>query len=66
MASLVARKGQIDEALSLLNQAVGHGLPPLVALRMDKDPLFIPLHGNPQFAELIARIKMQDATQKAN
>ena len=66
LASLLARKGQIEEALSLLNQAVGHGLPPLVALRMDRDPFLIPLHGNPRFAELVARIKMQDAKKNAN
>ena len=66
LASLLARKGHIEEALSLLNQAVGHGLPPLVALRMDRDPFLIPLHGNPRFAELVARIKMHDATQNAN
>jgi tetratricopeptide (TPR) repeat protein len=66
LASLVARKGQIEEALSLLNQAVDHGLPPLVALRIDKDPFLKPLHGSPRFAELVARIKMQQATQKAN
>ena len=66
LASLLARKGQIEEALSLLNQAVGHGLPPLVALRMDRDPFLTPLHGNPRFAELVARIKMQDVSQNAN
>jgi hypothetical protein len=33
---------------------------------MDKDPFLIPLHGNPRFAELVARIKMQDASQNAN
>ena len=63
LASLVARKGQIEEALSLLNQAVGHGLPPLLASRMVTDPFLAPLHGNPRFAELIARAKNQDATQ---
>jgi tetratricopeptide (TPR) repeat protein len=63
LASLLARKGQIEEALSLLNQAVGHGLPPLVASRMGTNPFLAPLHGNPRFAELIARAKNQDATQ---
>ncbi len=63
LASLLARKGQIEEALLLLNQAVGHGLPPLVALGIDKNPFFVPIHGNPRFAELIARAKRQDATQ---
>jgi predicted negative regulator of RcsB-dependent stress response len=63
LASLVARKGQIEEALSLLNQAVGHGLPPLLASRMGTDPFLAPLHGHPRFAELIARAKNQDATQ---
>ena len=42
----------------------GHGLPPLLAMRMDKDPFLAPLYGNPHFAELIARIKMQDATKR--
>src|SRR5215469_12496203 len=63
LASLVARKGQIEEALEFLDQAVGHGLPPLVASRMDTDPFLVPLHGNPRFAELIARAKNQTAAQ---
>jgi tetratricopeptide (TPR) repeat protein len=63
LASLLARKGQIEESLLLLNQAVGHGLPPLVALGIDKNPFFVPIRGNPRFAELIARAKRQDATQ---
>jgi eukaryotic-like serine/threonine-protein kinase len=63
LATLVARKGRIEEALTLLNQTVGHGLPPLLASRMDTDPFLEPLHGNPRFAELIARAKNQDATK---
>jgi len=59
LASLLARKGQIEEALSLLDQAVDHGLPPLLAARMGTDPFLASLHGNPRFAKLIARAKKQ-------
>jgi hypothetical protein len=30
---------------------------------MDTDPFLEPLHGNPRFAELIARAKNQDANK---
>jgi hypothetical protein len=66
LASLLARKGQIRDALALLNEAVGHGLPPLVASRMDTDPFFVPLHNNPRFAELIARAKKPHTAQAAH
>jgi serine/threonine protein kinase len=61
LAALLARKGHTEEALSLLNQVVGHGLPPLVALGIDKNPLFATLHGDPRFTKLVAHTKNQDS-----
>jgi non-specific serine/threonine protein kinase/serine/threonine-protein kinase len=61
LAALLARKGRIEEALSLLNQAIGHGLPPIVALEIDKNPFFSTLHGDPRFATFVAQAKNQDS-----
>ena len=66
LASILTRTGQSEEAISLLRQAVDHGLPPLLDLRIEKDPLFNPLHGDPRFAALVAYAKERAAAQKAN
>jgi predicted negative regulator of RcsB-dependent stress response len=65
LATVLVRGGQIDEALSLLQQAVDHGLPPLNALNMEKDPVLDSLHSDPRFAALVAHAK-QVAAQKTN
>jgi hypothetical protein len=39
----------IEDVLSLLGQAVDHGLPPLNDLNMESDPLLTSLHGDPRF-----------------
>jgi serine/threonine protein kinase len=66
LASILTRTGQSEEAISLLRQAVDHGLPPLSDLRIEKDPLFNSLHGDPRFAALVAYAKERAAAQKAN
>ena len=49
------------EALSLLRQAVDHGLSPSDALGMEKDPDLKSLHGDPRFIPLVAYVKEREA-----
>jgi eukaryotic-like serine/threonine-protein kinase len=65
LATILARKGQIEKALSLLSEAVDHGLPPLNALNIEKDASLDSLHGDPQFAALVAHAKERAAVQQA-
>jgi non-specific serine/threonine protein kinase/serine/threonine-protein kinase len=65
LAALLARKGRIEEALSLLDQAVGHGLPPIVALGIDRNPFFSTLRGDPRFVKFVAQTKNQDSGKLA-
>jgi hypothetical protein len=44
-------------ALSLLGQAVDHGLPPRVELGIETDPMFNSLHSDRRFAALVAHAK---------
>jgi len=46
-----------DEALSLVRQAVDHGLAPSGALGMDKDEILESPHGDPRFTALVAYAK---------
>jgi tetratricopeptide (TPR) repeat protein len=57
LATLLARDGRTAEALSLLRDAIDHGLPPLMDSRIEKDALFDSLHGDPRFAPLVAHAK---------
>ncbi len=67
LATVAAHDGQVEQALSLLRQAVDHGLTPLNALSMETDPLLNSLHGNPGFAALVAHVKESTiAVQKAD
>jgi eukaryotic-like serine/threonine-protein kinase len=66
LASILTRTGQSEEAISLLRQAVDHGLPPLLDSRIEKDPLFNPLHGDPRFAALVGHAKQVAAAHRAN
>ena len=54
---LAARQGRRDEALSLIRQAVDHGLAPVYDLHVEKDPDLISLHGDPRFTALVAHAK---------
>jgi eukaryotic-like serine/threonine-protein kinase len=60
LASVLARSGQIDEALPLLRQAVDHGLPPRLDLDVEKDPVLNSLHGDARFEAIVA-----DARERA-
>jgi hypothetical protein len=57
LATVVAKRGRHDEAVSLLRQAVDHGLPPRIAMGMSQDSDLTVLQGDPQFAALLAYIK---------
>ena len=57
LATLLVLEGRTMEALSLLRDAVDHGLPPLMDSRIEKDALFDSLHGDPRFAPLVAHAK---------
>jgi hypothetical protein len=65
VACTLARKGNRDEALAVLREAVDHGLPPIGDLGIEKDPDFKSLHGDPRFAALVAHAKeLATAAQK--
>ncbi len=64
---IAALMGRRDEALSLLSQAVDHGLSPDLDLGMDKDTDLKSLHGDPRFAALLMHAKERAAAlQKSN
>jgi hypothetical protein len=54
-------KGKPNEALSLLREAVDHGLAPNIALYLEKDPDLELLHSDPRFTVLIAHAKERAA-----
>jgi len=67
LGCIAARRGRRDEALSLLRDAVDHGLPPSADLRIDKDPDLKSLRGDPRFEALVAHAKERAAAaQKPN
>jgi eukaryotic-like serine/threonine-protein kinase len=67
LACLAAVQGHRDEALSLLDQAVGHGLAPSVALTIENDDDLKSLHGDSRFVTIVARAKKVDpGSQKSN
>ena len=61
LGCIAAHRGRGDEALSLLREAVDHGLPPADDLGIDKDPDLKSLHGDPRFAALVAHAKERAA-----
>jgi serine/threonine protein kinase len=65
LASLFVRKGKAAEALTLLDKAIDH-LPPRIAMGLEADPLFTPLHGDPRFAALIAHAKSRASSRLPN
>src|SRR6266536_3074813 len=67
LACLAAVQGHREQALSLLDQAVGHGLAPRVALAIENDEDLKSLHGDHRLVILVARAKKSNAaSQKAN
>jgi hypothetical protein len=63
LATVEAHDGHLDEAFSLLQQAIDHGLPPLNDLNVEKDPLLNSLHGDPRFDGLVAHAEQLAAIQ---
>jgi len=57
LACLAALKGKPDQALSLLRQAMDHGLSPALELNMESDSDLQSLHNNPRFTALVAQAK---------
>jgi serine/threonine-protein kinase len=57
IACLEAVQGHHDKALSLLSDALDHGLRANVAMGIESDEDLQSLHGNPRFAALVARAK---------
>jgi serine/threonine protein kinase/tetratricopeptide (TPR) repeat protein len=67
LGGIALHKGEPVEALSLLREAVDHGLAPNIGLLMEKDPDLVSLHGDPRFAALVAHAKERAAAaQKPN
>jgi eukaryotic-like serine/threonine-protein kinase len=67
LACIAARGGHVNEAFSLLRNAIDHGLPVYGDLGIDKDPDLKLLHGDPRFAGLVAHAKEKaPAAQKQN
>jgi serine/threonine-protein kinase len=63
IACLEAVQGHHDRALSLLNDALDHGLNANVAMGIESDEDLQSLHGNPRFADLVARAKKNVVTE---
>jgi serine/threonine protein kinase len=61
LGRIAARRGRRDEALSLLSEAVDHGLDPSFDLFLDKDPDLKSLHGDPRYDALVAHAKERAA-----
>src|SRR5208283_1877204 len=65
LACIAAVTGRREEALSLLGQAVDHGLGRELDLGMDKDTDLKSLQGDPRFAALVAHAKERAAAQES-
>jgi hypothetical protein len=52
----------MDEALTLLQQAIDHGLSPAGIAGIDKDPDLNPLHSDHCFVALVALAKQHPAS----
>jgi non-specific serine/threonine protein kinase/serine/threonine-protein kinase len=66
LACVLVRRGQIGSGLSLLRQAVDHGLQARADLGIEKEPYFESLHGDPRFAALVAHAKERASARNAN
>ncbi len=63
---IAANRGNRTEALSLLRQALDHGLLPTGALGMEKDPGLKSLQGDPHFDALVVYAKERAAATKTS
>jgi hypothetical protein len=59
LSGLLARQGRRSEALSFLQQAVDHGLDPVLDIELGATNDFTSLHGDPRFAALVTHAKEQ-------
>jgi len=67
LACIEARMGHRTQALTLLGEAIDHGLTPRSDLSLQTDTDLNSLHGDPRFAALVARAKEHiAAAQKSN
>jgi Tetratricopeptide repeat len=64
LACIEARKENRSEALSLLRQALDHGLAISWGLGMDTFPDLTSLHGDPRFIAMVAEVKQRAAATK--
>ena len=63
IACLEAVQGHHDKALSLLSEALDHGLNANIAMGIENDEDLQSLHKMPRFASLVARAKKNAATR---
>ncbi|MGB2889925.1 MAG: tetratricopeptide repeat protein, partial [Candidatus Acidiferrales bacterium] len=67
LACFAAREDKRDEAISLLREAIDHGLAPEADLQVEKDPDLKSLHGDPRFDAIVTDAKQHvAAAQKPN
>jgi eukaryotic-like serine/threonine-protein kinase len=66
LGGIALHKGKPDEALSLLREAIDHGLAPNIAINMEKDPDLSALYKDPRFTSLVAHAKERAAAQEPN
>jgi eukaryotic-like serine/threonine-protein kinase len=67
LACLAALQGHSERALSLLSEAIGHGLEARLELAIESDDDLKSLRGNPRFTSLVAQAKKNAAvTQGSN
>jgi hypothetical protein len=64
LGGIALHKGKPDEALSLLRDAVDHGLAPNIALHLENDPDLAALHSDPRFSALVAHAKERAAAAR--
>ena len=62
LGCIEARLGHREEALSLVRESLDHGLPSWMAKDIATDTDLKSLHGDPQFAALLARAKERGLT----
>jgi serine/threonine protein kinase/tetratricopeptide (TPR) repeat protein len=66
LACVLAHTGRSDEAISLLHEAIDHGLDSATDLTMATAPELKSLHKDPRFEALVSYAKQRAAAQKPN
>ena len=65
LASVCLRKGQTDQALTWLSEALNGDLAPRIAQGLPRDPLFAPLRNDARFRRLMALMQKRFLPQSA-